>query len=271
MHRDTEREPFDSGELDAGDHDAEMAAEAEYEAEMYAQYRDDMLAGMPSAGEIARTERDQAKWAEERITTQLANEQLAEFYVEWDTITQADVNALRKAINSAEGEEDIQVFLTAHPQFLTQHLSGGHGRFVLPKPSLGGIWVPDYLLVHEDSAGVHWQGLELESPRARLCTKPGQPTAQLTHALQQITDWRAWIGRNIGTARQTKQEGGSGLIGIDADLPSTVLMGRRQPYPQRFNDYRNEVRRGGTEIHSYDWLIDQAQYRVDALGRPGGG
>ena len=269
MQADSARARFDPEELDGVDPDAELAAEyanelrAEYEADMAAEFRADMLADMPSPGEIAEMQRHFAEWKEQRRTQALADEELAEFTVDWDTITQEQVDALRDTVDSAHREEDVQEFLTAHPQFLIQHISGGHGRFVLPKPSLGGVWIPDYLLVHEDSEGVHWHGLELESPKGRLCTNQGQPTADLTHAVQQITDWRAWIRNNIAMARQPKRSGGSGLIGIDAEFPSTVLMGRRQSYPPRFNDYRKEMaNHNRIEIHSYDWLIDEAQHRV---------
>lgn len=245
--------------------------EAEMRAEMQAEYEAEMRAEMPSRAEIAEWERSVEEHARIQEQRGRADAELPEFSVSWGRITLGDVNALEQAIQTAEREEDIQQFLTQNKQFLIQHLSGGHGRYVLPKPQLGGTLVPDYLLVSEDSTGLHWQGVELESVAGNLFKSKGEPTAALTHAIHQVIDWREWLKNNIKYAQAPKAEGGGGLVGIDGELPATILMGRRRQYPPRFNAFRRHTeQKSRIAIHSYDWLVDEARGRAIDLQQNNG-
>jgi hypothetical protein len=89
-----------------------------------------------------------------------------------------------------------------------------------------------------------------------MSTAEGQPSAKLTHAIQQIIDWREWLTSNIGFARRSTNESGLGLIGIDGNLPATIFMGRRKNYPASFNAFRRQKEiREGISIHSYDSFL----------------
>lgn len=148
-------------------------------------------------------------------------------------------------------------------------MGGGHGRYVIPKPRLGADLIPDYLIAEMSSIGIEWHGVELESPLADYFTANGQAGNLLTHAIQQIVDWRAWLQSNIAYARTPTSNRGLGLIGITNDLPSTILIGRRTAeIPARFNDYRKQIKTSqNIEIHTYDWLVEQSQMRAQQLGR----
>lgn len=240
--------------------------EDDYEAEMRAEYKADMLATMPSPAEIAQWEADRERYRISHHQYERAKREMAQYHVNWLDITLADVMTLSQALDKAQVEEDVQRFLTDNKQFLIQHLGGGHGRYVLPKPKLGKDLVPDYLLAEMDSEGIHWHGVELESPSTPMFTAKGEPTARLTHAIQQVRDWREWLKHNIDQANRPDSEDGLGLVGIDGNLPATILVGRRKSYPPKFNAYRRQTTQDSNiAIHSYDWLIDQAQSRATSL------
>jgi hypothetical protein len=70
----------------------------------------------------------------------------------------------------------MQRFLETHPQLLIQLLTTGRGAFVLPKVRLGSEYEADFLIAYEASGGLVWCAVELESPRAKVFTKKGDPS-----------------------------------------------------------------------------------------------
>lgn len=199
---------------------------------------------------------------------QRARTELEQFGVSWDSITPEQVTSLKSVLEHASNEEDLQSYLTDNKQFLIQHLGGGHGRYVISKPRLGAELIPDYLIAEMSSIGIEWYGVELESPLAVYFTASGQAGSLLTHAIQQIVDWRTWIQSNIAYARMPRADKGLGLIGITNDLPATILIGRRTAeIPERFNDYRRQIKTDlNIEIHTYDWLVEQSEMKIQRLG-----
>lgn len=196
-----------------------------------------------------------------------AKKELEQYLVLWDQITADHIMALRQVLKEAKVEEDLQKFLTANSIFLIQHLGGGHGRYVIPKPRLGAQLIPDFLIAQMSSIGIEWYGVELESPLAKMFTLSGQPGHLVTQAIQQVVDWRAWLESNLDYARRPKSENGLGLVGITPDLSATILMGiRDKEFPSNFNAFRRQIKsRQNIEIHTYDWLVEQAEIRVQAL------
>ena len=183
------------------------------------------------------------------------------------SISADDYSALEQLLASNPDEAAMQKFLENRGVFLMRMFSGNNSRRVTSKPPLGSQFVPDFLMVDEDSMGMHWYGVELESPRAKAERKDGLQTAALTHAIGQIRDWRRWIGGNLAYARQSKAQNGLGLIGIDAQLYGLILIGRRSEYSEKFNDMRMQMLRNERiRIHSYDWLLDRV--RNDKDGGP---
>jgi len=146
---------------------------------------------------------------------------------------------------------------------LIQHLGGGHGRWVIPRQRLGAEHITDFVIGESCSSGFDWQAVELESPGARMFTRRGDPTASLTHAIRQIQDWRAWLGRNAGYAARSRAESGLGLTQIRADLPGLILIGRRGSVDPATNERRRQMASDlNIRIHSYDYLLDNARGRM---------
>ena len=150
---------------------------------------------------------------------------------------------------------------------MIQHLGGGHGRWVIPKLRLGAEHETDFVIGEKSSAGYEWIAVELESPHSSVFTKAGDFTAELNHAITQITDWRVWLRDNLSYAEKPRTSNGLGLLDVNPELPGLIIMGRRNEDRDRPDKRRYLKSRMGIEVHSYDWLIDQARGRVEALQR----
>jgi len=195
-----------------------------------------------------------------------ANDHLRDFFVWWDDISQEDVDSLRSALNSAEGEVEMQAYLEEHPIALIQHLGGGHGRWVISHKRLGAELVPDFLIGERSSLGFEWYGVELESPTASLFNTSGDPSATLTHAIRQIIDWRVWLEKNLDYAVRPRDKQGLGLTDINGKLPGLILIGRRDSLDPSTRERRRQISGDlRIQIHTYDWLVDMVQGRVEAL------
>jgi len=191
---------------------------------------------------------------------------LRDFFTLWDQGTPDELTALASALDGATREEEIQQFLQLNPQFLIQHLGGGHGRWVLPKQKLGAEHVTDFLIAERHSFGFEWQAVELESPLRPMFNKNGDPSQYLNHAIRQITDWRAWLKSNQAYASRPKADGGLGLTDIDTNVNGLVLIGRRAAIDPETNARRRQlVQDLNIEIHSFDYLLQSLEGRLVSL------
>ena len=177
----------------------------------------------------------------------------------WDRITTANATGLKTLLDRCPLELEVHRFLERHPQFLVQVLGGGHGRYQSSKKRLGSEFVPDFLVADMDSYGINWHAVEIEAPCTNVYRRDGLPTQHIHHAIGQIRDWRSWLRDNRDYARRARSENGLGLAGIDSRLPGLILIGRRERFPERYNEFRREqADRYRIMIHSYDWLLDVA-------------
>jgi hypothetical protein len=75
------------------------------------------------------------------------------------------IGEYRSILDEAADEKPLQAFLELHPEMLVAEL-GMYCRWVLPRSSLAGKYVPDFLTARLYSSGLTWTLVELESPRA---------------------------------------------------------------------------------------------------------
>ncbi|WP_020521675.1 Shedu anti-phage system protein SduA domain-containing protein [Catelliglobosispora koreensis] len=176
--------------------------------------------------------------------------------------TPDDVAAYNLALESADDEKPLQRYFTDHPWMLAGELGAGC-RWVIPETRLGAEFRADFLIARLDSRGVRWTLVELESPRARLFTKDRRPRKELAKGLNQILEWRAWLNDNRSYARRGGRTG-LGLYDIDGEACSgLVLIGRGNDRTEtdrellQRHEFRNNV-----QIHSYDWIVREAQQRM---------
>jgi hypothetical protein len=185
---------------------------------------------------------------------------LGEFFVWWMEPPLNYRSDFEQCLASARNENDLQKDLSSNPYVLATQLGGGQGRWAIPKKRLGAEYVPDFLIAERSSMGFEWYAVELESPKVKMFTKSGDPTHQLTHAMRQIDDWRAWLQTNQNYAARPQSEGGLGLTDISANLDGLILIGRASFTDESTNSRRREMaRRSRVRIHSYDWLLGSGQ------------
>jgi hypothetical protein len=166
------------------------------------------------------------------------------------------VRSFERALSDAEDEVPLQRVLEEHPELLSVIVPRNGGAWVIPRKSLGGQYIPDFLVAGMDSAGLRWTLVELESPTAPLYIQNGDFGAKLRHGITQINDWREYLQLNLGTARRPRSEKGLGLPGILPASPGLVVVGRSAAVTTE-----NDLRRESTQtqqniaIHTYDWLL----------------
>lgn len=153
-------------------------------------------------------------------------------------------------IDSQAKEEEIHQFLVEHPVILYSALHGSDQ--ILSKPNLHK-YIPDFAAGVEQMTIRRWSWtlVELVPADFPLITKDGNPTAKLTHAVRQVSDWRDWISENTAYARSI-------LHDINPSCHGLIVMGRRKTLnatlARQLSAYRASL--SCIEIHSYDWLYD---------------
>jgi hypothetical protein len=148
-------------------------------------------------------------------------------------------------------EEPCHQFLRHHPDFICPTydrfwskvpFGARESDFVFCEPR------DDYLLV------------EIEAPSRVLFRRDGQPTQQLTHAINQIGDWLRYIQAN-----KSKVERELGLTGISATPRTLVVIGRSAALTDD-NRRKLTVMQGQQPkllILTYDDLLDRARANLE--------
>jgi hypothetical protein len=193
---------------------------------------------------------------------------LSEFFVPWTEISGEEIAAFNAALTAAANEAAMQEFLQENPRFLFQHLTAGRGYWVIPRKRLGAEHETDFLIAESDAGRLTWHAIEIERPQAPLFTAKGDPSAALTHALRQISDWRNWLSHNRDYASRSREHSGLGLANIDPELEGLVIMGRETQINASTEQLRRRLmRENRVRIHTYDWLVRRAEERLQVVNR----
>ena len=165
--------------------------------------------------------------------------------------SQAEFNLFKSVLNDAADERSLQTFLAAHPHLLICLLPPSRGAWYFDRPRLGSELVPDFLLCTQNSVGMHWRMVELESPTRPPLTQTGIPSKTLNHALMQVRDWRIWLRANIAYAQHQL-----GFCDLDAECHAFVIIGRRYSIETRHAVRYRELSDDRTTTMTYDRLLD---------------
>jgi hypothetical protein len=184
-------------------------------------------------------------------------------------LTLQTVEELERVIVAAIDEASIQGFIEEHPETLTA-LLGGRNRFVLPRRSLAGKYVPDFLAADTDSLGIRWILVELETPRSSVTlATQNELNADARRGVTQIEEWREWLQDNLDMARRPTSRDGAGLIDIRPMSEGLVLVGRRALLNDNSGAVRNPFReQNAIRIHTYDWFVERLFGIVEYVGPP---
>ncbi len=101
------------------------------------------------------------------------------------------IDKFTELLNTSEKEEDLQLFLKNHPEFL-------YPDFIecYPKFKLGEDYVTDYVLLVNGPQGSEYIFIEIERPNKEIFIKAGQFSADFTQAKDQILEWDNWLTKN---------------------------------------------------------------------------
>lgn len=171
-----------------------------------------------------------------------------------------DIEELRHVLDEADNEKPIQELLERRPQLLAS-LVRGPSRYCRPKVRFGGRYVADFLLADIDSNGVRWILVELETPHSRVTLKKSnQFDSHARKGVEQINDWRRWIGANLHQARDSDPDTGIGLPDIESRAEGVVLVGRRQTLRPTARALRRELHeKERIRMLTYDRLVEQLE------------
>jgi len=177
---------------------------------------------------------------------------------------------LRILLDRRASEHELQAMLEERPGLLLYALVGGFypaatpRSALFPKVRLGEKHETDFAFVNTNSAGARWVLVEIERSHAPIFTQKGDPSADLTHALRQVTDWRTWIQDNRAYAENAFNE----LLRMTElhhkwgtrlqDPKYYVVIGRRAGLTEDMNRRRLTMceQNAGLEIVTWDRLLD---------------
>jgi len=157
-------------------------------------------------------------------------------------------------------EHRFRRFLAQYPAFF---LLGPSGRpyFAITELRLGANHVVDFVTAEDEaSAGMIYTLIELERPYDRPFKANGDKAARLSHAIDQVENWRRWIEDNRSEARRVFP------CGVNTRLPIVRYMiiigtrGNTETWIEKRNDLAVKMR---LEIRTYDYLTD----RLAKMGR----
>jgi hypothetical protein len=167
---------------------------------------------------------------------------------------------LQRIVDVAQDERPIQKWCEEKPVSLLPFLSGVDRGWVFGRPKLGAEFIPDLMLCHLDSSGYHWHLIELENPRYSALTNSAGQNAKLTHAVQQVLDWRIWLRENVQYARSEL-----GFQDLDGEFEGYVIIGRRREMSRREKNRYRELSRDKLTVMTYDRFVERVASAVKLL------
>lgn len=185
----------------------------------------------------------------------------------WAEFTNADlcmhIREYNDLLDKRCAESKIQSFLANHSYFFDR-LRSYVPSPVYSKVRLGDEFEVDFVSFDVGSLGPEWYFLEIESPKQKAFTKSGNPSAALTHAMQQIRDWLSWVTENLHAAKKLMPH-------IEYPL-GYVFLGRRHELDHASRGRLKRLcydNRSSLRIHSLDWFADGPKSRIADAKRVG--
>lgn len=166
-------------------------------------------------------------------------------------------------------EEDVHQWLARHHSVMVRAFFWNGTYLCLSKFRFGTVFVSDFLLVKLWSTITDIVLVELEPPHKRPFNRDGRYSQRLNGAMQQVTQWSAWIRENRqffhdSVLREASSVNPSCVASLTRRirydmLYSKIVIGRRQMMNDADNSRRASLyldSRGGIEIVPYDRLLD---------------
>ena len=198
---------------------------------------DDNVAGLGSRFQMLDDGQGEAK---------AARELFAAISTRWLAVSGIVLAGFEKLIvDKPDNEPAFQDFLTQHPQLLDPMAAQ-----IWPQPDIFGSREPDFIVRRTDNS---YLVVEIECPSKALVTAGGQLTADVTHAEQQVTDYRSYLMRHYTSAALHLPNFDDPDCLVVTGLQRT-LGARQLAVLKDANRHRHRLR-----IVGFDWLTDRAR------------
>lgn len=164
----------------------------------------------------------------------------------WLAIGNPVLNSFRELIEKSKNDElKFQLFLEANPQLLDPMAIE-----VWPEPNLFGSRKPDFVVKRSDGS---YLVVEIECPGKTLITKTGHPSADVTHAEHQVTDYRNYMLQHISSVKEV-------FFGFsEPDCMVVVGVENSLTPPQKEVLASLNRARHRLKVVGFDWLLDRAE------------
>lgn len=155
------------------------------------------------------------------------------------------IKAYRNLIDKGAAEPDFQKFFEENSVFLHPRT-----KETFPKKSFAGENYPDFVLVLGDGSCIL---VEIEAPKMKLYTKKGDPTAELTHAEEQIRRYLKFAKEEKGFLRKR------GLRELTVEnVTGLVVIGSALSQEEKSKlDVHNSMVRGNYEVKTFDRILGE--------------
>lgn len=147
--------------------------------------------------------------------------------------------------SSPNNEPAFQHFLETNPQLLDPMAIE-----VWPEPNLFGSRKPDFIVRRSDGS---YLIVEIECPAKTLITRAGHPSAEVTHAEHQVTDYRTYMLSHIGTVKDVFSGFSDPDCLVVVGLESTLTPEKKAALAA-LNGARHRVK-----VVGFDWLLERAE------------
>lgn len=145
----------------------------------------------------------------------------------------------------SDDEPRFQTFFEANPQFLDPMAVE-----VWPEPNLFGSRKPDFVVKRSDGS---YLVVEIECPSKAIITRAGQPSADVTHAEHQATDYRRYMLGHIQNVKDVfpgfSEPDCLVIVGLEGALSND-----QKAALASLNDARHRLK-----VVGFDWILHRAK------------
>lgn len=176
-----------------------------------------------------------------------------------------EVNALRKVINSAKNEHDIQDYIKKNrkwfiPASIFKEYNFGHKEtYLFPEMKLGSSMQADYVLCGRNSDGYSLILVEFESPASTFVLTDGYKlSASANSGLGQINQWKEWMESNYTTFFNDHKFTEKGINVPITRIHYCLVISRRNQMETKDRDRKNRIIIESTNLNiiNYDRVCD---------------
>lgn len=170
------------------------------------------------------------------------------------TIVNEAIEQWQALLDGCHPERVYHDFLKRNANFFL--INGLDTYFAVSKLKLGSEFEVDFAIPVEGySKGLFWELIEIEKPQDAPYNRNGSPSASLTHATQQIRNWKRWI-QESRTQTMKLFSVGKVRASRNPNFRFSIIIGTREN-SERWLEERNQYSlENGIEVRSFDYLTD---------------